>query len=227
MEVIPVIDLKNGVVVRALRGNRDAYRPIETPLSTTSDPVDVVRGLLGLHDFRTLYVADLDAIMARGDNFSAIDRVRAAFPKIALWIDNGAADADALDALISRDIGAPVIGSETQRDAALLKRYANAVLSLDFRGDEFQGPSAILGQPQLWPQRVIVMTLARVGSSAGPDLDRLAGIRALAGGRMIYAAGGVRDAGDLAALKSAGIAGALVATALHDGRLTGSDMARF
>jgi phosphoribosylformimino-5-aminoimidazole carboxamide ribotide isomerase len=36
----------------------------------------------------------------------------------------------------------------------------------------------------------------------------------------IYSGGGVRDNADLLALESAGAAGALVATALHDGRLT-------
>jgi phosphoribosylformimino-5-aminoimidazole carboxamide ribotide isomerase len=68
------------------------------------------------------------------------------------------------------------------------------------------------------------MTLARVGSAAGPDLDRLCAIREIAAGRDIYAAGGVRDSADLAVLKGAGISGALVATSLHDGRLTGSDL---
>ena len=68
------------------------------------------------------------------------------------------------------------------------------------------------------------MTLARVGSGAGPDLDRLRAIREIAAGRDIYAAGGVRDSADLAVLKRAGISGALVATSLHDGRLTGSDL---
>ena len=68
MEIIPVIDLKGGFVVRAQKGNRDAYRPIETPMSPSSDAVDVVRGLLALHEFRTLCIADLDAIMARGGN---------------------------------------------------------------------------------------------------------------------------------------------------------------
>jgi phosphoribosylformimino-5-aminoimidazole carboxamide ribotide isomerase len=68
------------------------------------------------------------------------------------------------------------------------------------------------------------MTLARVGSGAGPDVDRLAAVRRIASGRRIYAAGGVRDAADLAALAHAGIAGALVATALHDGRLAGAEI---
>jgi phosphoribosylformimino-5-aminoimidazole carboxamide ribotide isomerase len=62
MEIIPVIDVMGGVVVRARMGQRDRYRPIATPLSATSDPVDVARGLLAVHAFKTLYVADLDAI---------------------------------------------------------------------------------------------------------------------------------------------------------------------
>jgi phosphoribosylformimino-5-aminoimidazole carboxamide ribotide isomerase len=69
------------------------------------------------------------------------------------------------------------------------------------------------------------MTLARVGSGAGPDLARLRAIREIAAGHDIYAAGGVRDSTDLAVLKDAGISGALVATSLHDGRLTGGDIA--
>ena len=68
------------------------------------------------------------------------------------------------------------------------------------------------------------MTLARVGSGAGPDLTRLAAIQSVAGGRELYAAGGVRDASDLSALKRAGAAGALIATALHDGRLGRADL---
>ena len=69
MQVIPVIDLMGGEVVRARMGDRASYRPIESPLSPTSDPVDVVRGLLAAYPFPTLYVADLDAIRARGRQF--------------------------------------------------------------------------------------------------------------------------------------------------------------
>jgi phosphoribosylformimino-5-aminoimidazole carboxamide ribotide isomerase len=223
MQVIPVIDLIEGVVVRAKMGDRDAYRPIETPLSATPDPVDVVAGLKRLAPFLTLYVADLDAIRGRGDNFAALARLRAAFPDLALWIDNGAADAATVKA--TRAYGAPVLGSESQHDPALVAATPDALLSLDFRGAAFQGPPQLLAQPELWPDRLIVMTLHRVGGGAGPDLDRLAAIRALAGPRRLYAAGGLRDAADLAALKAAGAAGVLVASALHDGRLTGADLA--
>ena len=54
VELIPVIDLKGGQVVRAQFGRRDDYRPIQSPLSATSDPIDVARGLLSLYPFETL-----------------------------------------------------------------------------------------------------------------------------------------------------------------------------
>jgi HisA/HisF family protein len=222
LQAIPVIDLMGGEVVRARTGDRASYRPIETALSPTSDAVDVVRGLLALYPFPTLYVADLDAIQRNGDNFSVLRRIRAEFPALRMWIDNGAADPDAVDALIRADLGAPVIGSESQRDVGLITKHEDSrriVLSLDFRGDAFHGPKEILTEPKLWPRRIIVMALARVGSGVGPDLARFGAIKTISGDREIYAAGGVRDAADLAALKAAGAAGALIATALHDGRV--------
>ena len=227
MQAIPVIDLMGGAVVRARMGDRASYRPLESPLSPTSDPVGVVRGLLTVYPFSTLYVADLDAIERHGGNFQALHRIRAEFPALELWVDNGAADPAALEALIGAGLGVPVIGSESQRDTKLLAQHRGSrrvVLSLDFRGDAFQGPGEILAEPALWPRRIIVMTLARVGSGVGPDLARLAEIRSIARGREIYAGGGVRGAADLSALKAAGASGTLIATALHERRVVGADL---
>ena len=227
MQAIPVIDLMGGEVVGARMGDRASYRPLESQLASTSDPVSIVRGLLAVYPFPTLYVADLDAIQSNGDNFPALRRIRAEFPTLQMWVDNGAADFAALEALIGADLGVPVIGSESQRDSVLIARRQGSrriVLSLDFRGDAFQGPAEILAEPALWPSRIIVMTLARVGSGAGPDLARLAEINALANGCEIYAAGGVRDAADLSALKAAGASGVLIATALHERRIVAADL---
>jgi phosphoribosylformimino-5-aminoimidazole carboxamide ribotide isomerase len=227
LQAIPVIDLMGGQVVRARMGDRASYRPLKSPLSPTSDPVDVVLGLLTVYPFPTLYVADLDAIQSHGDNFQTLRRIRKEFPALQMWIDNGAADDAALEAVVGADLGSPILGSESQRDSSLIARHpasTRIVLSLDFRGDAFQGPPDLLAEPALWPQRVIVMTLARVGSGAGPDLGRLASIQSIAGGREIYAAGGVRDADDLRALKEVGISGALIATALHAGRIVAADL---
>ena len=102
MKIIPVLDLQRGQVVRARFGLRSEYRPIETPLSPSSDPVDVAGGLLRLYPFQTMYVADLDAIERVGENNSSLLRLRTSFPDLALWVDNGAREIKAARAHSAR-----------------------------------------------------------------------------------------------------------------------------
>jgi|SRR5579862_3402949 len=229
MEVIPVLDLKDGIVVHARMGMRSQYGPIKTPLSPTSKPGDVARGLLSVFPFKIFYIADLDAIERKGNNNSALIELRTAFPGLVFWVDNGVADPAGAERWLDADLGHLVLGSETQKDGALIRhlhRDDRVILSLDYRGDAFLGPATLLNDMDSWPAKIIVMTLARVGSATGPDMDRLAAIRASVAGKRIYAAGGVRDADDLAGLTRTGIAGALVATCLHNGGLTGAQIAR-
>jgi phosphoribosylformimino-5-aminoimidazole carboxamide ribotide isomerase len=227
MDVIPVIDLKGGAVVRARLGRRETYAPIETPLAATSAPLDVVAGLLALYPFRTIYAADLDAIERRGDHGAVLRALGEAFPQVSFWVDAGVTDADAARSWLARsERDTLVLGSESLRDEATLaalRGEERVVLSLDFAGERFLGPPAILAAPQLWPARVIAMTLGRVGADVGPDFERLACVRR-PGGAALYAAGGVRGPADLAALARSGVKGALVASALHDGRLTGANI---
>jgi phosphoribosylformimino-5-aminoimidazole carboxamide ribotide isomerase len=227
MEIIPVIDMKGGQVVHAQAGRRDDYRPIQTPLSPSSAPQDVVAGLLRLFRFRCLYIADLDAIEWRGNHDTALARLAREHPDLDLWVDNGIGDEATAVAWLDRDLGRLVIGSESQNETDLLRTlrgHPRVALSLDFRGDAFVGPMEILQNSEIWPERVIVMTLARVGAGQGPDLQRLADIRGRASGQLVYAAGGVRNIADLRALAEMGVAGALVATALHAGAITTADL---
>lgn len=229
MEVIPVIDIRNGAAVRAVAGRRSEYQPLATPLARTSDPRDVARGLMSLYDFHALYIADLDAIERRGGNDAAIAAIVDSVRPARLWIDagfRGYADAGRWLSLPNVDV---VLGSESLADPDELRHRRDdprVVLSLDFSERGFLGDHRLLAADHFWPSRLIAMTLARVGAKQGPDLSLFADIAARADGRRIYAAGGVRDLADLLALKEAGAAGALVATALHDGRLTASDLNR-
>ena len=229
MQVIPVLDLKGGLVVHARMGQRDQYRPIETPLSSTSKPIDVARGLLSIYPFASFYIADIDAIAGAGNNNAVLAELRAQFPHATFWVDNGIADRASAERWLDAGLGHLVLGSETQKDQAVLRRLSKdnrIVLSLDYRGDDFIGPAALLSDVDMWPSRVITMTLARVGSGMGPDWRRLEATNNAGRGRRVYAAGGVRDADDLVALADRGIAGALVASCLHNGILTGAQIAR-
>ena len=229
MEVIPVLDLKGGIVVHARMGMRSTYAPIETPLSPTSEPSSVARGLLSIFPFKVFYVADLDAIEGNGDNTAALRALRTEFPDLAFWVDTGAADLRNAKTWLEGGLGHLVLGSETQRDSELIRYFCRderIILSLDYRGEAFLGPASLLEDVDAWPREIIVMALARVGSASGPDVNLLANIKLRAVGRRIYAAGGVRDASDLSSLARAGISGALVATSLHNGKLTGAQIAR-
>jgi len=225
--VIPVLDLRSGRVVRARRGERSSYAPIETPLAKGSAPDAVARGLCDAWPATILYVADLDAIIDHAPpDLAALTAIARACPGVALWVDAGFADPEGIADFLTTGLGRPVIGSESQADAGLPARFGErAVLSLDTRGAERLGPAALHDDPSLWPPEVIAMTLAQVGAGRGPDLAALAALQARAPDRRLYAAGGVRGPDDLRALREAGIAGALVASALHDGTLLRADAA--
>ena len=231
MEIVPVIDLKGGVVVRARGGERARYRPIETPLSPTAEPLDIVAGLLSLYPFKSLYIADLDAILGEGGNGATLRRIAEQFPAVTPWIDNGCCEPVGAQAMLAEfPTASLVLGSESQQDCTLLQAlsaHPRVVLSLDFRGETFLGPPALLERPELWPARIILMSLAKVGRGAGPDFQRLDAMRGRAASHQFFLAGGLRGRDALRAMAESGAAGILVASALHDGRLTQTALAAF
>jgi phosphoribosylformimino-5-aminoimidazole carboxamide ribotide isomerase len=192
-----------------------------------------VEALRTLFPFRACYIADLDAIRGMGHHRALVGALQARWPEIAFWVDAGLAAPQSCREWRDAGIGHLVVGSESQTDPDTLAAAVELVgaehvaLSLDFRGGAFLGPPALHEQPALWPERVIAMTLDRVGAGTGPDLERLAAIGARKPGIRLWAAGGVRGPEDLEALSAAGIDSVLVASALHDGRLDGRTLARF
>lgn len=229
MEVVPVLDVARGDVVRGVKGDRASYRPIKTPLAPSSDPASVAAALINFFPFRKIYVADLDGIEGRGRNVHLVPQLSEAIGQREIWLDAGISSRTAARAVLAAPVTTLIVGSESIEDLAayagiLALAPARTVLSLDFRGDEFMGPARLLDDPALWPDRIIVMTLARVGSGEGPDVERLRALIARAGKRKVYAAGGIRDVADLEAVRATGAAGVLVASALHAGAITPADL---
>jgi phosphoribosylformimino-5-aminoimidazole carboxamide ribotide isomerase len=228
MLLIPVVDLMRGQVVRAVRGDRQSYRPIVSKLCAGSDPVEMARALCSHCASNRLYIADLDALTGGAAQADVVRAILQALPTLELWLDAGFADAAAA-ASLRQHIGAlaervvPVFASESLHSLAALRaafaQISAGVLSLDRRDGRRLDPAGCWDHPELWPGRVIVMTLERVGADAGPDLATLREVRERAPTAQVVGAGGIRDAADLARAQDAGAHAWLVASALHDGRL--------
>jgi phosphoribosylformimino-5-aminoimidazole carboxamide ribotide isomerase len=227
LKVIPVLDLLSGQVVRGVKGERSRYRPIVSPLVGGSEPVTLAKALLEASGSDTLYIADLDAIQGGPLQHEVLRSLLAALPETSLWLDGGFAGPEGVralqDSLAAAATGLrPVYASESLAEEGALAAIRNdpsAILSLDCRLQQPLDPAGCWLRPALWPATVISMTLDRVGAAAGPDLQTLDRLRALAPDRHWVGAGGIRSRTDLRAAQAAGAEAWLVASALHDGGL--------
>jgi len=247
VQIIPVIDLKNGLVVRGVAGRRELYRPVESVLNCEATPRSVANAFASNLGFRNTYVADLDAIAGIEPNWEAYDSIGAA--GLRLLIDAGTSSVSralafkdrssvdsrcdgvviGLESLVSRqDLPDLVAGIGAER----------AIFSLDIRGG--QPITAIPAWNGAQPleivdeiivagfERLIILDIASVGVGEGVSvIDLCAQIRERHPRLQLISGGGVRGVADLAALASVGCDAALVASALHDGRLSKDDLAHF
>ncbi len=222
MRLIPVLDLKDGVVVHAQRGQRASYQPINSPLSPSANVYAVIDAFLQLHDFSVIYIADLNAITQQGDNQALIHAVLQHYPFITFWLDAGYQSPSLAFAGVSNYRA--VLGSECCTAKQLLATK-NALLSLDFSSDNQPlGEAQLFDDSHLWSEQVIIMTLARVGSDIGVDSEKLRFYQQNYPQTEFIAAGGVRNKADLQQLKAIGINSVLVASALHTKAISKADL---
>lgn len=227
MQIIPVIDLKDQLVVHAQQGKREQYRPINSKLCPQTEISAVIEAYLTLYPFEVFYLADLNAIAGNLHNQAIIKAVLHTYPKLTFWIDSGYQEAPSLYQHYANYL--PVLGSESYTDSnykQLANFQANCILSLDFAADSQLGAEAIFQQQALWPEKVIIMNLKQVGSNAGPDFDKLTHYQQHHPQQQFVAAGGVRSLDDLVKLNRMGITSVLVASALHAGNISTSELLR-
>jgi phosphoribosylformimino-5-aminoimidazole carboxamide ribotide isomerase len=228
VRVVGVIDLKDGMAVHAVRGERERYRPVHSVITADDgDPVALTRAFRSELGLDEVYVADLDAITGAGEHR---DVIAALAREASVMVDAGVSEPGAARALVELGVQRVIVGTETLPGPDALERLLaeipQLVLSVDLRDGRLLSPDpqlaglpaldalARLHRPGL--REVIVLDLARVGSGAGTDVELFAELHA-AFDVQLLAGGGVRDVADLRALRDAGAAGALVATALHKG----------
>jgi len=130
MQVLPVMDLMRGEVVRGVAGQRESYRPIQSQLSQASTPPAVAEAFhrsLGLSE---VYLADLDAIGGGEPDWDIYRAVAGCGVK--LWVDAGLVDAGQAFALLEFDphgavISGVVAGLETASGPKAVEEMLRAV----------------------------------------------------------------------------------------------------
>lgn len=221
MQIIPVLDLSRGQVVHAKKGSRKHYRPIQSSLCASSHPLEIVRSYLRIYPFRTLYVADLDAIEQQGDNREVIQALALEYPDLEIWLDSGLS-------LVGHYLQNPetlslriILSTESIHSASaavsLMRDHGRHpfILSVDYRSGGFLGSPGILRTRGWWPSDIIILNLDQVGTNRGVSLPGGLDSRRLFDQYSVYYGGGISSLAELMHLKDLGAAGALLATALH------------
>src|SRR5262249_21558693 len=93
MRLIPVLDVRDSMVVRGVGGRRREYRPVVRRLTSSTAPLDVARALIDSFHPRELYLADLDAIGGAAPAFDMYRGIREL--GVRLWVDAGVRDGHA------------------------------------------------------------------------------------------------------------------------------------
>ena len=240
MLVIPVLDLKGARAVHARCGERHRYEPVCSRLLPVGagDAEALARAYRDALGLDGVYVADLDAISGGEPQHRVIRSIAAGGGH--LLIDAGITTPDRARQLIEEGVAAVVVGLETLTSFEALSGIVRAVgperviFSLDVRDGEpiVRAGTPHSGSPIAIVRRalaagvesVIVVDLARVGTGEGVDLRLVRCLRRESQATELLVGGGVRGREDLERLAEIGCDGALVASALHSGRLGAADL---
>ena len=236
MRIVGVLDLSGGRAVHARGGTRERYEPVRSVAGQAIEPGDalaVARAFLDL-GVAELYAADLDAIGGAPGQDALVTSLTAL--GVPLWLDAGVTTPDRAAHALALGAARVIVGLETLASWQALRDICRSVdadrvaFSLDLRdgtpivshaGIRADEPADILAAraADAGAGALIVIDLARVGTGAGPDVELIQRVRAAVPDVPLLAGGGVRGQEDLARLEQAGCDGALVATALLEGRI--------
>jgi len=240
LRVIPVLDLRAGRAVLAHGGRRETYAPVHSllvPGGAAGDSLALARAYRDTLDCDEWYVADLDAL-AGGAVQGALVRALADLGG-RLLVDAAVATAERARQVVADGAARVVVGLETLPSFDVLAAIAWAIgpervaFSLDLREGVPLVEARLSGTPRelvsaavtAGARVIVVLDLARVGSGRGVDSVLVRGLRRAHPHVELLAGGGIGTARELERLAAAGLDGALVATALHDGRIKRDDVA--
>ncbi len=239
MQVIPVIDIRNGIAVQAVAGDRGRYQPLRSQWTSSTEPAEVLKALRDEFGFCSCYVADLDGIeRGKANRCTLGEMVRTG---VKLFVDSGVRTSDDAKQLLDIGVERVIVSSESLPNLSTISDLLQAceIESIIFSIDLKHG-QLITADPQFRDcspldlvaklidvqlRNLLVLDLAAVGTGTGiPTLDLCRQIKNCWPSTSLISGGGVHSAACLRSAQAHGIDGLLISSALHDGRLTPEEM---
>ena len=227
--LVLALDLLGGVVVHARRGEREKYRPLGNTFTQFSS--SGLEEIVKYYNLGEAYVADLDRITGAGENLEHVKKIT---ETCSVMLDFGIGSETGIDLLSEINL-VPVLGSETcpyesMKGAVELRDCSSSidvkdggVLTADDGRGDIREWTALLNDLSL--REVLLLDLRRVGADEGPDLELVETVMSVTEHNLLVG-GGVRGVEDLNLLEDAGVAGAIVATAVHRGVIPAEMLAK-
>jgi len=212
MDLYLATDLKSGKIVHGKSGMRDRYVPVTSLHADTAEPIRFIEQMKP----RFLYIADLDRICGTGDHDTLIPELAERTERILL--DRGCKGPYDMPDILGVSM---IVGTETAADT--LAQFTKGILSVDIKNDLVIpwniDPVTFLSTCNRYRfEMVILLDIGRVGTGRGLDKEMLSQFREVYTGPLLWG-GGVSSEEDLALLEKAGFDGAIIATAVHSGKI--------
>src|ERR1700687_4163176 len=110
LRVIPVLDLMVGQIVHGVAGQRHLYKPIQSKLTPSCQPLDVALAFREQSHLTEIYLADLDAIAGASPAFPILKELQQA--GFRWWVDAGVRNLNQARRLFECGIDTVVVGLE-------------------------------------------------------------------------------------------------------------------
>ncbi len=228
LEILPAIDVKEGVAIRLVQGELDKQSKYGDPLEIAAE--FVAAGASWIH------LVDLDAAFGLGNNFEVLASVIKSVD-IKIELSGGIRDDESLNRALSTgctriNLGTAALEQPEWTESVIKKHGDKIAVGLDVRGRQLSARGwtksggdlfeAITRLDKAGCARYVLTDITRDGTLTGPNLELLKEVTSFTK-TPIVASGGISSLSDvktLTQLTNDGVEGVIIGKALYAGAFT-------
>jgi phosphoribosylformimino-5-aminoimidazole carboxamide ribotide isomerase/phosphoribosylanthranilate isomerase len=228
LEILPAIDVKEGVAIRLVQGELDKQ-------SKYGDPIEIATQFVA-SGASWIHLVDLDAAFGLGNNFEVLASVIKSVD-IKIELSGGIRDDESLNRALSTgctriNLGTAALEQPEWTESVIKKHGDKIAVGLDVRGRQLSARGwtksggdlfeAITRLDKAGCARYVLTDITRDGTLTGPNLELLKEVTSFTK-TPIVASGGISSLSDVKALTQLthdGVEGVIIGKALYAGAFT-------